>query len=231
MLITLGDQQMLFFLSPVSSLVDSLSQEETLTKAYLGLSEAMTEPITNSVGEFVFYYNRFLGYIIYNLESTIAEIEANANATATTSIEELETLPMPEVKSASSEQKSEILVVEEAQASSTPQPPEAVNTEAKAEGIAANTFAGVAPSPKLQPGSKAGSKIGLTDLEPGDALQPGDLVRVTTADSIASGKSVEVHYVRSDGAVKSSWDGKTIYIPKNGYELEVKNIQSLQKKA
>ncbi|NET27031.1 hypothetical protein [Okeania sp. SIO1I7] len=101
---------MLFFLNPITSLVNSLSQEKALAKAYLGLSETMTKPITNSVGEFRFYYSRFLGYIIHNLESTIAEIEANANATATAPT-------------------SEALVVEPAQASSTSQPPGIANTE------------------------------------------------------------------------------------------------------
>ncbi|NER01449.1 MAG: hypothetical protein F6K17_01800 [Okeania sp. SIO3C4] len=101
---------MLFFLNPVTTLVDSLSQEKALTKAYLGLSSTMTKPITNSVGEFRFYYSRFLGYIIHNLESTIAEIEGKAIATATAPT-------------------SETLVVELPQTSSTPQPPEITNTE------------------------------------------------------------------------------------------------------
>ena len=101
---------MLFFLNPVTNLVDSLSQEKVLTKAYLGLSSAMTKPITNSVGEFRFYYSRFLGYIIHNLESTIAEIEGKAIATATAPT-------------------SEALVIELPQISSTSQPPEITNTE------------------------------------------------------------------------------------------------------
>lgn len=67
---------MLFFINPVTSLVQNLSQEKALLKAYLGLSESMAKPITNSVGEFSFYYNRFLGYLIWHLENTIAEIEA-----------------------------------------------------------------------------------------------------------------------------------------------------------
>ena len=110
---------MLFFLNPVTTLVDSLSQEKVLTKAYLGLSSAMTKPITNSVGEFRFYYSRFLGYIIHNLESTIAEIEGKAIATTPT--EEVKALPMPEVELSHPEPKSEALVVEQAQTSSTPQ--------------------------------------------------------------------------------------------------------------
>ncbi|NES69107.1 MAG: hypothetical protein F6K24_29685 [Okeania sp. SIO2D1] len=70
---------MLFFLNPITSLVGSLSQEKALTKAYLGLSKAVAkQPITNSIGEFRFYYSRFLGYIIHNLESTITEIENQA---------------------------------------------------------------------------------------------------------------------------------------------------------
>ena len=120
---------MLFFLNPVTTLVDSLSQEKVLTKAYLGLSSAMTKPITNSVGEFRFYYSRFLGYIIHNLESTIAEIEGKAIAEAPTPTEEVKALPIPEVESASPEQKSEALVVDYAQTSSTSQPPEITNTE------------------------------------------------------------------------------------------------------
>ena len=126
---------MLFFINPITSLVDSLSQEKALTKAYLGLSSAMTKPITNSVGEFRFYYSRFLGYIIHNLESTIAEIEgkaielrsAVANAPAPT--EEVKALPIPEVEFTSPEPTSEALVVEQAQTSSTSQPPEITNTE------------------------------------------------------------------------------------------------------
>ncbi|NES64436.1 MAG: hypothetical protein F6K24_03780 [Okeania sp. SIO2D1] len=87
---------MLFFLNPITSLVGSLSQEKVLTKAYLGLSEAMNKPITNSIGEFRFYYGRFLGYIIHNLETITAEIEDEANAKAPT--EEVKALPTPEVK-------------------------------------------------------------------------------------------------------------------------------------
>ncbi|NES64008.1 MAG: hypothetical protein F6K24_01480 [Okeania sp. SIO2D1] len=118
---------MLFFLNPVTSLVGSLSQEKVLTKAYLGLSEAMNKPITNSIGEFRFYYSRFLGYIIHNLESTIAEIEGKAIAPTPT--EKVKALPIPEVELSHPQPKSEALVIEPAQASSTPQPPEITNTE------------------------------------------------------------------------------------------------------
>ncbi|NEN88487.1 MAG: hypothetical protein F6K48_05925, partial [Okeania sp. SIO3H1] len=146
---------MLFFLNPVTSLVDSLSQEKVLTKAYLGLSSAMTKPITNSVGEFRFYYSRFLGYIIHNLESTIAEIEGKAIelrsavalatpsgsyiANATTSIEEVKASPRLEVDPTRPEPKSEALVVELSQASSTSQPPEIANTEIVEAGEAVET--------------------------------------------------------------------------------------------
>ena len=110
---------MLFFLNPVTTLVDSLSQEKVLTKAYLGLSSAMTKPITNSVGEFRFYYSRFLGYIIHNLEFTIAEIEGKANATATAPTEEEKALPIPEVLITSPDTKSEIANTEIVEAGET----------------------------------------------------------------------------------------------------------------
>lgn len=109
---------MLFFINPITSLVDSLSQEKALTKAYLGLSSTMTKPITNSVGEFRFYYSRFLGYIIYNLESTIAEIEGKAIELRSAVAIAKATAPT-----------SEALVVELPQTSSTPQLPEIANTE------------------------------------------------------------------------------------------------------
>ncbi len=117
---------MLFFINPVTNLVDSLSQEKALTKAYLGLSSAMTKPITNSVGEFRFYYSRFLGYIIYNLESTIAEIEGKAiELRSAVALAE----PSGSYIAKATAPTSEALVVDGAQTSSTPQPPEIANTQ------------------------------------------------------------------------------------------------------
>ncbi len=48
---------MLFFISPITSIVENLSEEKALLRAYLGLTQAMDKPITNSVGEFQFYHN------------------------------------------------------------------------------------------------------------------------------------------------------------------------------
>ncbi|NEO57676.1 MAG: hypothetical protein F6K54_34190 [Okeania sp. SIO3B5] len=77
---------MIFFINPISIIVQNLSQEKALLRAYLGLTQTMaTKPITNSVNETRLYYNRFLGYLIHHLENTIADIEA-----ADTYIEEQE---------------------------------------------------------------------------------------------------------------------------------------------
>lgn len=77
---------MIFFINPISIIVQNLSQGKALLRAYLGLTQTMaTKPITNSVNETRLYYNRFLGYLIHHLENTIAEIEA-----ADTYIEEQE---------------------------------------------------------------------------------------------------------------------------------------------
>lgn len=99
---------MLFFISPVSSLVQNFSEEKALLRVYLGLTESMSEPITNSVGEFQFYYNRFLGYLIYNLENTIAEIEA-----ADTFVEE------QELEEAAEQAKADIFPAEQEQPAPT----------------------------------------------------------------------------------------------------------------
>lgn len=69
---------MLFFINPVTDIVENFSQEKALLRAYLGLTESMPQSITNSVVEFRAYYNRFLGYLIYNLENAIDEIEVSA---------------------------------------------------------------------------------------------------------------------------------------------------------
>ena len=63
---------MLFFLNPVSSLVQKLSNEKDLL-VFLGL-----KGVTNSVNEFEIYYKKFLGYLIHHLEAAIAKIEAEA---------------------------------------------------------------------------------------------------------------------------------------------------------
>ncbi|MDY7008282.1 MAG: hypothetical protein SWX82_31240 [Cyanobacteriota bacterium] len=77
---------MIFFINPVSIILQNFSQGKALLRAYLGLTQTMaTKPITNSVNETRFYYNRLLGYLIHHLENTIAEIEA-----ADTYIEEQE---------------------------------------------------------------------------------------------------------------------------------------------
>ena len=62
---------MLFFISPVSSLVQKLSNEKDLL-VFLGL-----KGVTNSVNEFEIYYKKFLGFLIHHLEAAIAEIETD----------------------------------------------------------------------------------------------------------------------------------------------------------
>ncbi|NEP81574.1 MAG: hypothetical protein F6K39_27480, partial [Okeania sp. SIO3B3] len=77
---------MIFFINPISIIVQNLSQGKALLRAYLGLTQTMaTKPVTNSVNETRLYYNRLLGYLIHHLEKTMAEIEA-----ADTYIEEQE---------------------------------------------------------------------------------------------------------------------------------------------
>ena len=60
---------------------------------------------------------------------------------------------------------------------------------------------------------------------------PAREVKVTAQDSYASGKSVEVDFVKPDGTIKTTWEGKNVYVPKGGYQLKIKNIQNLSKKA
>ena len=62
---------MLFFISPVSSLVQKLSNEKDLL-VFLGL-----KGVTNSVNEVEIYYKKFLGFLIHHLEAAIAEIETD----------------------------------------------------------------------------------------------------------------------------------------------------------
>lgn len=62
---------MLFFISPVSSLVQKLSNEKDLL-VFLGL-----KGVTNSVNEFQLYYDKFFGFLIHHLEAAIAKIEAD----------------------------------------------------------------------------------------------------------------------------------------------------------
>lgn len=69
---------MIFFINPLSTLTQSLSQEKALLRAYLGLSQSMAfSPVSNPIAETRFYYNRFLGYLIWHLDNAIAEIEAD----------------------------------------------------------------------------------------------------------------------------------------------------------
>ena len=63
---------MLFFLNPVSSLVQKLSNEQDLL-VFLGL-----KGVTNSVNEFQLYYDKFFGFLIHHLDAAIAKIEAEA---------------------------------------------------------------------------------------------------------------------------------------------------------
>ncbi|NET44856.1 hypothetical protein [Okeania sp. SIO2B3] len=109
---------MFSFISPVTNLIGFLSQEEALPRIYLGLLSPTTKSITNSVGEFRFYYNRLLGYIIYNLESAIAEIEGKA----------IEPCSVGAIVTASAEE-AKALIVEQAQALPVSQTPEIVETE------------------------------------------------------------------------------------------------------
>ncbi len=125
---------MLFFINPVTDIVENFSQEKALLRAYLGLTESMPQSITNSVVEFRAYYNRFLGYLIYNLENAIDEIEASQQQE-----DKSESLPQ-EKTSTVSEQKTENALVEapKIQADEVPasenildsQKPEIVNIEA-----------------------------------------------------------------------------------------------------
>ena len=62
---------MLFFINPVSSLLHKLSDEKKLLQL-LGLA-----PVSNSVNEFQLYYEKLLGFVVYHLEKTMAEIEAD----------------------------------------------------------------------------------------------------------------------------------------------------------
>ncbi len=188
---------MLFFLNPVTTLVDSLSQEKVLTKAYLGLSSAMTKPITNSVGEFRFYYSRFLGYIIHNLEYTIAEIEGKAIAPTPT--ERVKALPIPEVESASPEPKSKALVVDGAQTSSTPQNQEIVEageTEDSSDW----------PIPELKPTPNNSSEV---SIEESIAIL---LECETKLQLMAKKKDI------GEELVKKAWDAMTI-VQKNYLQL------------
>ena len=197
---------MLFFLNPVTTLVDSLSQEKVLTKAYLGLSSAMTKPITNSVGEFRFYYSRFLGYIIHNLESTIAEIEGKAIAIPTTPTEEVKALPMPEVELSHPEPKSEALVVEPAQTSSTSRPPEITNTEIVVEAGEADKTEEDSDWPIPEPIPNNNSKL---STEEGIAIL---LECETKLQLMAKKKEI------GEKLVKKAWDAMTL-VQKNYLQL------------
>ena len=66
-----GDELMLFFISPVSSLVQKLSNEKDLL-VFLGL-----KGVTNSVNEFQLYYEKLFGFLIHHLDAAIAKIEAD----------------------------------------------------------------------------------------------------------------------------------------------------------
>ncbi|MGB3510956.1 MAG: hypothetical protein WBA93_17330 [Microcoleaceae cyanobacterium] len=69
---------MLFFISPISTVMENFSQEKALLRAYLGLSQSMAKPvaITNPIAETRFYYGRLLSFLICNLDNVITEIEA-----------------------------------------------------------------------------------------------------------------------------------------------------------
>ena len=72
---------MLFFINPVSNIVQKLANEKERAKL-LGNEREFSRllglrPVTNSVNEFELYYEKFLGFLIHHLESAIAEIEAD----------------------------------------------------------------------------------------------------------------------------------------------------------
>ena len=84
---------MLFFINPVSSLLHKLSDEKKLLQL-LGLA-----PVSNSVNEFQLYYEKLLGFVVYHLEKTMAEIE---NET----VEEQPAVQQPEIQQPEIQQPS-----------------------------------------------------------------------------------------------------------------------------
>ena len=80
---------MLFFLNPVSSLVQKLSNEQDLL-VFLGL-----KGVTNSVNEFQLYYDKFFGFLIHHLDAAIAKIEAEAAVEETPEIQQPATHEIP----------------------------------------------------------------------------------------------------------------------------------------
>ena len=80
---------MLFFLNPVSSLVQKLSNEQDLL-VFLGL-----KGVTNSVNEFQLYYDKFFGFLIHHLDAAIAKIEAEATVEEKPEIQQPATPEIP----------------------------------------------------------------------------------------------------------------------------------------
>lgn len=108
-------------------------------------------------------------------------------------------------------------------------PEDTEDTAPTAQEIADNNFTGLTPAKKHQTGTVDGNNQDSEQTK--QDVEPGDLIRVTTTDSIAHGKCVEVDYVKPDGSIKSTWNNQAIFIPKSGYQLELKNLQNLAKKA
>lgn len=74
-------QLMLFFINPLSNIVQKLANEKERVKLLENEREFSRllglRPVTNSVNEFELYYEKFLGYLIHHLEAAIAEIETD----------------------------------------------------------------------------------------------------------------------------------------------------------
>ena len=73
---------MLFFINPLSNIVQKLANEQERAKLLKDEREFSRllglRPVTNSVNEFELYYKKFLGFLIHHLEKTMAKIEAEA---------------------------------------------------------------------------------------------------------------------------------------------------------
>lgn len=87
---------MLFFINPLSNIVQKLANEQERAKL-LGNEREFSRllglrPVTNSVNEFELYYQKFLGFLIHHLEAAIAEIETDETA------EEKPEIKQPEIK-------------------------------------------------------------------------------------------------------------------------------------
>lgn len=72
---------MLFFINPLSNIVQKLANEQERAKLLSNEREFSRllglRPVTNSVNEFELYYQKFLGFLIHHLEAAIAEIETD----------------------------------------------------------------------------------------------------------------------------------------------------------